>query len=196
MERRFRRYQETAAIWRSQAEPRKARLDASITCSCAADVDTGRQPRSSTSLSDLILRFSPLSVHCRNLTRCPGPVELDGSNRAWPHNVVPPHQFEKPDAGFGYFQGYKLVGAMQKSIGRADLFHFSPQWDYLTDTSYQKGLVEIWLSDSRRHPVRLLRADGADADPVVTYDGSHQTIWQSTHCQRRHYDLERAGIFP
>ncbi|MEJ1937261.1 hypothetical protein WDZ92_44270, partial [Nostoc sp. NIES-2111] len=195
----FGRYQETAAIWRSYKQNLERHgWTPPSPAAAPPDVDTGRQPRSSTSLSDLILRGLAIIRSLPEFDEMPRPVELDGSNRAWPHNVVPPHQFENPDAGFGYFQGYKLVGAMQKSIGRATFFYFSPQWDYSTDTSYQKGLVEIFGG--------YLTAAGIPFDSYVpmaltpireTYDGSHQTRFGNRRIASAILDdLERAGIFP
>jgi hypothetical protein len=196
----FGRFPETAAIWRSYKEnllkhgwiprPPAAPLP---------DADTRPRTRPSTTLSDLIIRGLAVVRSLPAFDGMPRPVAFDFTNRAWARaEVVPPHPFVNPDADFAYFQGYRLFGAMQKRIGRATFFYFTPQWDWATDTSYQNGLTGIFGGYLAAAGIPFVSYVPMSLTPIrETYDGVHQTPFGNRRIATAVLDdLKRERLFP
>jgi hypothetical protein len=197
----FGQYPETAAIWQSYKETlrRHGWSPGSSETAPLQDADTRPQPRPSTSLSDLIQRGLAIVRSLPEFDGMPRPVAFDFTNRAWARSEsVAPHPFDNPDRDFAYFQGYRLFGDTQKRIGRATFFYFSPQWDRATDTSYQKGLTDVFGEYLAAAGIPSASLVPMSLTPIrETYDGVHQTPFGNRRIAATILnDLRKARIFP
>ncbi|MEA2940428.1 MAG: hypothetical protein QOD09_957 [Bradyrhizobium sp.] len=170
----FNRYPETAALWGTY----KANLQRHGWTPASAKpepvVGLGPQPRASTSLNDLIVQGL---VVLRSRLPVSGPLRpsaLNPSFRAWTKPPYEAHAFKNPDPDFGYFQGFKLIGEMQKRQGKRFSFFFCPQWERDSDLDYQNGLTSIFGAYLEKDGIPFASYVPMKMTPVYeTWDGSH-----------------------
>jgi hypothetical protein len=178
----FERYPETMKIWRSyKANLEKHGWKPSVSSQPTPAIEIGPRYRASTDLNDLILQGLARVRSRFAVDAMPRPVTFDPHppNRAWNLRParVPAHDFVNPDAGFGYFQGIGLMAAMQRRSNDNMFFFFVPQWHFVTDLDYQKGLLNEFGSYLKMNGVPFASYVPMEMEPIrETYDGNHHTM--------------------
>ena len=161
-------------------------------------IKLGLKPRTSTSLSDLILR-GLVFLHSRiPVNGMPRPIAFEPSYRDWNKAPYVPHPFENPDPNFGYFQGFKLIAEMQRKIDEKFFFFFCPQWTYDTDLDYQNGLTNIFGAYLKESDIPFASYVSMKMRPIYeTYDGYHHTVQANYRIATAIFnDFKNDGLLP
>jgi len=153
------------------------------------------RPREHTSISDFLV----LGIrYCTEYLVHEGPPHpiLINTNRKWTISHPNPYTLTTRDPGFLYFQGVRLIAALQRQHQGALMFYFSPQFDWRSDPYYQKGLQSVYGGYLAKYHIPFLSLVGLPLKPdYETYDGNHQTVYGNMAIAKALFqDLQKEGL--
>lgn len=135
------------------------------------------EPRERTSVLDLeSLGFTKIRQQLK-WDMPPRPVVQYPEHHKFQQLTADTSPFINPDPGLAYFQGFGIMGALQKEQGGKMMIYFLPQYDHREQANFIQALNAGPIPDFLdQHGIGHKTLTGMPLKPVAeTYDGIHQT---------------------